>query len=399
MPAGSAESLGSPAGSPSREAAGRLAFVDNVRWTMILLVISMHAADTYSPLGNWYYVERPPLSPLTLLFFAAWQSYLQSFFMGLLFLVAGVFVPASLDRRSPAGFLAERGFRLGLPVLFYMLVLGPITEYFFAHSWTSTEPTTFAREWVKHIYTGEVLQENGPLWFCLALLIFCAVYALCRALRRAPASAAHPWAPPGPAALTGFALGMAAATFMTDVLLPEKWGVLLNMHLRDFPQYVLMFVAGTLAGRGQWLTRLPARTVLRWAAFVLPLAAAAWLGLILGGGVLAPGGSRTLAGWHWQAAVRDLWEAFSCVALSGAVLVLFRARFNRQGPPERFLSANAFSVYVFHPPVVIGTARLLTLLRWHPLLKFFTLTVLAAVASFLLSAAVFRRIPLLRRIL
>ena len=30
----------------------RLAYVDNLRWVMIILVISMHAADTYSPLGN-----------------------------------------------------------------------------------------------------------------------------------------------------------------------------------------------------------------------------------------------------------------------------------------------------------------------------------------------------------
>ena len=30
----------------------RMLFVDNLRWTMIMLVISMHAADTYSPLAK-----------------------------------------------------------------------------------------------------------------------------------------------------------------------------------------------------------------------------------------------------------------------------------------------------------------------------------------------------------
>ena len=43
---------------------GRLLYVDNLRWTMILLVISMHAADTYSPFGNWYFVERPPVTAI-----------------------------------------------------------------------------------------------------------------------------------------------------------------------------------------------------------------------------------------------------------------------------------------------------------------------------------------------
>lgn len=122
---------------PSRP---RMLFIDNLRWTMIILVISMHAADTYSPLGNWYFEDRRPLSETALLTFAAWQMYLQSFFMGLLFFIAGYFVPASLDRKGPFQFTRERAFRLGLPVLFYMFVLGPITEYFCAHSWTSTEP-------------------------------------------------------------------------------------------------------------------------------------------------------------------------------------------------------------------------------------------------------------------
>jgi glucan biosynthesis protein C len=163
--------------------APRLLFIDNLRVSMILLVISMHAADTYSPLGNWYFQDRRPLSAAALLTFAAWQMYLQSFFMGLLFFIAGYFAPSSIGRKGTLQFVRERAFRLGLPVLFYMFVLGPITEYFCAHSWNSTEPTSFANEWVKHIRNGEFLQENGPLWFCLALLIFSVAYAGLRELR------------------------------------------------------------------------------------------------------------------------------------------------------------------------------------------------------------------------
>jgi fucose 4-O-acetylase-like acetyltransferase len=121
-----------------RQSVRRLLFVDNLRWTTILLVVSMHAADTYSPLGTWYFVDRRPLALPELIAFAAWQMYLQAFFMGLLFFIAGFFVPASFDRKGPRTFIRDRAFRLGLPVLFYMFVLGPITEYFIAHSWTST---------------------------------------------------------------------------------------------------------------------------------------------------------------------------------------------------------------------------------------------------------------------
>jgi hypothetical protein len=40
----------------------RLLFIDNIRWSIIILVLSMRASDTYSPFGNWYYTDRPPLS-------------------------------------------------------------------------------------------------------------------------------------------------------------------------------------------------------------------------------------------------------------------------------------------------------------------------------------------------
>jgi hypothetical protein len=79
-------------GSPSAAAASRhvrstsarLGYIDNIRWPMIVLVLSMHAADTYSPFGNWYYVERPPIGTAETLFFLTYQSFLQGFFMALL---------------------------------------------------------------------------------------------------------------------------------------------------------------------------------------------------------------------------------------------------------------------------------------------------------------------------
>jgi Acyltransferase family len=373
-------------------------FIDNLRWTTIILVISMHAADTFSPLGSWYFVDRRPLSPAALLTFAAWQMYLQSFFMGLLFFIAGFFVPSSFDRKGPRQFLRERAYRLGLPVLFYMFVLGPVTEYFCAHSWNSTEPTSFANEWLKHIRNGQFLQENGPLWFCLALLLFCLAYAALRALpsRSSPADVAQ--RPPNDAMLLGFALAMAALTFLVRLFLPPGTSFL-NMHLADFPQYILLFAAGIVAARGQWLSSLSFSSGIRWLLIVLPVSFFAWLVILRTGGALTGNGRAFSGGWHWQAASMNLWESFTCVAICYGLLVIYRQYFNHQSRPAKFLSDNAFAVYVFHPPIVILLARLL-----HPFLlpaipKFLLLTFLAVILSFALSAAVFRRIPLLRDIL
>ena len=286
-----------PPAQPSRL---RMLFIDNLRWTMIILVISMHAADTYSPLGNWYFEDRKPLSAAALITFAAWQMYLQSFFMGLLFFIAGYFAPASLDRKGPLQFVRERAFRLGLPVLFYMFVLGPITEYFCAHSWTSTEPTSFANEWIKHIRNGEFLQENGPLWFCLALLIFSLLYAVLRAWRPDVAGRHEDSPPPNTTKLAGFAIAMASLTFFVRLMMPSG-ASFLNMDLGDFPQYILLFGAGILAARGRWLPKLSLSSGIRLLMIVLPAGFVTWFIILREGGAFAGKGSAYSGGWHGRA--------------------------------------------------------------------------------------------------
>ncbi len=373
----------------------RLLFIDNLRWTVILLVVSMHAADTYSPLGSWYFVDRSALSLPELITFAAWQMYLQAFFMGLFFFIAGFFVPSSFDRKGARRFICDRAFRLGLPVLFYMFVLGPITEYFLAHSWTSTEPTSFLREWIKHIRNCQFLQENGPLWFCLALLIFSVAYAATRVLRKTSGEIA---APPGNAQFIVFALLMAAFAFLLRLTFRPGFAFL-NMHLGDFSQYILLFMAGILAARGRWLLRLKHLLGRRWVLVVLPLGFVVWLSLLFAGDGLEGNTAAYSGGWHWQAAALDVWESFTCVALCYGLLTLFEQKFNTQGWLAKFLSDNAFCVYVFHPPILIITARMLHAVEIPAIPKFVMLTLLAAVASFVLSAAVFRRTPLLQRIL
>lgn len=376
----------------------RLLFIDNLRVTMILLVISMHAADTYSPLGNWYFRDRRPLSATALLTFAAWQMYLQSFFMGLLFFIAGYFAPGSVERKGLLRFVRERAFRLGLPVLFYMFILGPITEYFCAHSWTSTEPTSFGNEWVKHIRNGEFLQENGPLWFCLALLIFSVVYAGCLALRGRRGRDNVESRAPNTAKQAGFAIVMAAFTFVVRLSLPSGTSIL-NLHLGDFPQYVLLFTAGILAARGNWLLKLNFALGLRSLMVVLPAGFVAWFLILWQGGAFTGNSASFVGGWHWQSASLDLWESFTCVSISFGLLVIYRELLNWQRRLGKFLSDNAFAVYVFHPPIVILSARALRPVVLPSILKFVVLTCMSAMLSFALSAMVFRRIPLLRSIL
>ena len=75
---------------------------------MIILVLSMHACDTYSPFGNWYYVDRQTTGLGTKLFFGVYQSFLQAFFMAVLFFIAGYFSAAAYDRKGFSQFVRDR---------------------------------------------------------------------------------------------------------------------------------------------------------------------------------------------------------------------------------------------------------------------------------------------------
>ena len=81
------------------------------------------------------------------------------------------------------------------------------------------------------------------------------------------------------------------------------------------------------------------------------------------------------------------------------VLVIFREKLDAQSRLTRLLSENAFSVYVFHPPVVIAGARMLQGFVWNPIFKFAILTCVSVVGTYVLSEAVLRRVPVLRAIL
>jgi surface polysaccharide O-acyltransferase-like enzyme len=371
----------------------RLAFIDNIRWTMILLVLSMHASDTYSPFGSWYYTDRGESGFGTIIIFALYQTFLQAFFMALLFFIAGYFAAPAFDRKGPLRFSRDRFIRLGLPTLLYMLLIGPLTQYFLSRTWGSGG---FGHQWLVHLRDGEWLSETGPMWFCAALLALSLAYALVRGTR--PATEQGGSDRTDSRTILAFIAGMALATFLVRIFVPETVSVL-NMHPGDFPQYVLMFAAGIAVHRGGWFEHLPQRLAARWAFASLLLSLPLLAVLVVSGGALQHDTTQYSGGFNLVSAGKCLWEALVCVGMSLGLIALYRQRFNRQGRSAKFLSDNAFAVYLFHPPVIIALAILLHPVAAPPLLKAALLTACAAVVTFALSALVFRRLPVLSRIL
>jgi peptidoglycan/LPS O-acetylase OafA/YrhL len=101
----------------------RTDFIDRLRVVLTVLVIVHHAAITYGGSGGWFYREvtdggLPSSMTLTLL-----TAVNQAFFMGMFFLLAGYFTPASLAKKGAARYLGDRLIRLGVPLVIFGFVL------------------------------------------------------------------------------------------------------------------------------------------------------------------------------------------------------------------------------------------------------------------------------------
>jgi glucan biosynthesis protein C len=371
--------------------AGRLAWVDQLRTLVIVLAVNMHACVTYSHVGSWYLKDGPELPMADRMLFILWQGHLQSFFMGILFLLAGYFAHGSLERRGPRGFARERLMRLGLPTLLYMAVLHPLIVLVLSPG-GARDP--LPGEYARYVLGGRILGGTGPMWFAAALLAFSAALAGWRALR--PAPAAGPAGIPGPGAVAAWGAALVAATFLVRTVQPVGSSVL-NMQLCYFAQYVLCFAAGVSAARGGWLEPLARSRLARRAGLAaavlgpLCLVAVLWAAGIFRGAV--PAG--LLGGWRLASLGFSAWEQLAGLGLGLGALAFCSALLDGETPLSRWLSQRSFGVYLLHPPILVTTTLAL---RHLDVDSFFKVSILtgAGLAASLLAADIARRVPGLR---
>ena len=279
-----------------------------------------------------------------------------------------------------------------------MLVIHPWIVYWLLRDFYEPSRPSLAKAYLPFITSGRVLGASGPMWFAVALLIFSLAYGFLRlASKRKPVRTVD--APlPSNTQVAGFALAMATAAFFVRLLQPVGSSVL-NMQLANFAQYIAMFWLGIMAYRRNWLLRISYLFGMRWLTFTLLVGVPAWFILIANSGALQGDTSRLLGGWHWESALNCLWESFFCMGMSLGVLVLFRERFHAQTKLTNVMSRNAFSAYLFHTPLLIAVTLSLRPLLAPPFVKFVVASIIALPLTFLMSEFVFRRLPMLKRIL
>jgi len=235
------------------------------------------------------------------------------------------------------------------------------------------------------------------MWFTLALLLFSAVYGVIRVASRVPAKGDVDAPLPTHSQVLGLAVIMGLCTFLVRIVQPIGTNIL-NMQLCFFSQYILLFAIGIRAAQRNWLMRLPYRFGMRWLTLSLTVGCVAWAGLVFAA-LTTHTENKIFGGFTWQSAALSFWESFFCVGVCLGLLVLFREKFNGQGPAARWLSDNCFAVYLFHAPLLIAVTLALGGFAAPRPVKFLCATVLGVVVTYLASSLVFRRIPVLKRVL
>lgn len=378
---------------PATSTSGRLDYIDNLRSSMIFLVVAFHTTITYSHIGSWYYQEPNSVDRASAIAFLAFEGHCQAFFMGLLFMLAGYFVPGTFDRKGPRRFLRDRFVRLGLPSLLYILLVQPFIQHFLLH----IGDPHFVNYYQNYITSGNFLTSSGPMWFAIALLGFSLVYALVKVVVPLKPNAPRR-AVPGAIGLLVAGLAIGIVSFLVRLVQPLGTSIL-NMQLCFFTQYIVLFAVGISAYRNHWFISLPKRLGNRMLAGVVIISPPVLVSLIVWGGFTERGLAPYVGGWQWPSLAYAVWEQLACVALCTGLIVLFRENFNFGGRIAKMLAANSFGIYFLHAPVVIAVTLAFGWLTLPPIAKAMVMAPITCLSVLLFVHFVARRIPILKRIL
>ncbi len=382
------------------EASSRMAYIDVVRFVLITLVIMVHAAVTYGSAGSWTYVDTKSTNEMSSVLLTFFVMYSQSFFMSLFFFFAGFFTPGSFDRKGIIRFWKDRMIHLGIPMILYTFFLSRIPNYM-DDVVNNDETTSF---WQYGVRTFISDADEGPTWFLFALLAFTFAYTIWRLIDRQLKNKNH--APkylsaPNNLALIITAFLMAGAMFAIGQILPivkpvDIFGIF-SLMVGFFPFYIVIFIGGVLAYRNNWLTEMPAEMLKFWKWISLGLIV--FLpAFILTTGALEIGIDPYMSGMNWRCAIMCLWFGMACISFCTTLTLWAREKVHMGNRFTSFLSSNTFTVYFFHPIVLVAFTVAIRTIAINPLIKFSLASLFTVTACYVLATFI-RRIPLIKEIL
>jgi hypothetical protein len=318
----------------------------------------------------------------------------ETYFMSLMFLLAGVFAWASLKRKGPAGYVRDRVRRLGIPFVAGAAILAPLAYY---PAWLQAG-TAAGPFWTQWLALGA--WPAGPVWFLWVLLAFgCVAAGIADVFPRAGETLGAMSGRLSTRPIAWFAALVAVSAIaylpMAAVFTPEHWTMFGPFFVQTsrILHYAVYFFAGLSLGAwgvdrglltsdGTLARRWPLWVMASLAAFVVTVA----LVLTIVSTFTMGGPSKGLL------TAANASFVVSCASSSLAFIALFLRFGRRSGPIRDSLAANAYGIFLLHYVAVTWLQLALLDLEISGWLKATAVFVGAVTISWCVSAAL-RRVP------
>ncbi len=158
---------------------GRNVWIDYLRCFITVLVVAHHSALAYTTFAYFDKVTyinstSPVVDNSRWIGMDIFENFNDIFFMSLMFLISGLFVFKSMQKKGTKTFLAERLKRLGIPFIIGVTFIMPIAyipSYYLSHH--NFQLSAFIKD-----YIFNEQWPVGPPWFIWELLLFNIIAAI-----------------------------------------------------------------------------------------------------------------------------------------------------------------------------------------------------------------------------
>lgn len=369
----------------------RLSYLDNLRVFLTILVVIFHTSIAYGAAGSWILedVDKSQVN-VSIVILTIFTAVCQSFFMGLFFFISSYFITSSYERKGAVRFLRDRLVRLGIPLLIYYFIIGPLTIWFALFRYKQT---------LVQFYNDKVWSFDwtffGPAWFLEASLYFALLYMFFRFIIKGRPERNKSISFPRGKALFLVAIVVGFTAFLVRLVYPTGEGPL-ELQLGYFPSYILLFIAGIIAQKQGWLEQIPRKLQQIWKWIAICSIPMLPLGLILTGAL--DGDLNFDGGLNIQAFFYAMWEPFVCIGIVISLISWFQRRCNNTSIFSKWLSDNAYTVYLIHPPIIVGWTLAFHGVDLPAMLKWIIVSSLSVIICFVV-ASLIRWLPYTRRVL
>ena len=370
----------------------RVLFFDQIRALMIALVIAVHVPMAFGI--SWMGV-RIPIEGAAVPFFGGisiWFGYFcNTFFIYMLFLLSGYFVPRSVHKKGIANYLKDRLRRIGIPFLIGLFLINNA-------AWLLGRLSP-ASPLAELPWSDIPFNRVGVLWFLVVLFVFDLLYCAWVALRgdrfsvdtSVPIPRLRSW------------LISAVVLAIIEVVLTTRtdlWAALRSTPLDGLGfqgmhifTYAFLFFLGSKASFHRWLERLNSHLVVRWFRFSVALALcllAIFLVLTFNGSMSSESGKLTILG-----AFLNPFIGWGMIAY---LLLWFQRNETKYGKWLATAGVDSFGAYIIHPLVLVVLLEAIGFIGLNHWLIAIAASAIGIIISFGISHQL-RRIPSVARII